>query len=110
MVLADLAQAMERKDYMALSKCFTEDAQLFDYCPALAGKDSFHVCGRRAIEMFYHNRFFLGGLAVRSAQVESDREASLYISYGQDARYAVATIEDLDAEGGLIRKLAIRPA
>lgn len=110
MILADLVQAMEHKDYAALSDCFTEEALLFDYCPSLRGKDCFFLCGRPAIEMFYRNQFILGGLAIQAACVESDRSARFYLSYGHDSACAQATIEDLDDETGLIHKLLIRPA
>ena len=110
MILNDLAQALEHKDYVALSKCFAFNSQLFDYCPALLGKKSFHVCGRPAIEMFYRNRFILGGLSIRNIQIHGDDSLNLFISYGRDTICADVRVEDYEPESGLIKKLVIRPA
>ncbi len=110
MILADFAHAMERKDYVAMSKCFADSSRLFDYCPAGLGKENFHIYGSLAIEMFYHNQFFLGGLAVYDAQIDSERTTNFYISYGGTILHATATIEAYDAKTGLIREMVIRPA
>lgn len=110
MIIADFVHAMERKDYIAMSKCFADNSRLFDYCPSGFGKDTFHIFGARAVEMFYHNKFILGGMSVLDPWIENERTANLYISYGGIVIHATATIEQYDPKSGLIREMVIRPA
>ena len=41
MIIADYVNAMESKDYQALSRCFADNCRLVDYCPAVVGQDNF---------------------------------------------------------------------
>ena len=40
MMIWDYINAMENKDYVALSKCFSENCRLFDYCPGNIGQEN----------------------------------------------------------------------
>lgn len=110
MVIADFAHAMESKNYAALSGCFADNCRLFDYCPAGAGKENFYIYGRRAVDMFYHNKFILGGLSVQDPLIVNERTVNFYISYGGVVIHAVASIESYDPKSGLIKEMVIRPA
>lgn len=110
MVIADYAKAMENKDYTALSECFADHCRLFDYCPAGIGQDNFYIYGKRAVDMFYHNQFILGGLSVADPVIVDERTVNLYINYGGIIHHAVASIEAYDPKSGLISEMVIRPA
>ena len=49
MMIWDYINAMENKDYVALSKCFSENCRLFDYCPGNIGQENFFIYGQRAL-------------------------------------------------------------
>ena len=102
MMIKNFIDAMAAKDYAALSQCFCDQSRMFDYCPS--------VRGARAIDMFYHNKFFLGGFAVYDPEIVDERTANFYASYGGGILHAVATIEAYDKKTGLIKELVIRPA
>lgn len=108
MTIKEFMTALEGQDFVALSKCFTENGKLNDYCPATCGKQNFHVYGSRTVEMFYRNQFFLGGLQVSHVKVETPERASFLISYGNQVARAVATIAA--SEGGLLSEVNILPA
>jgi hypothetical protein len=110
MLIHDFAKAMVAKDYVGVSKCFAEQSRCFDYCPAYAGLDNFYVFGRPAIEMFYHNKFVLGGLSAMDPVIQDERNVNLYISYGGTIVHAAVTILNYDPQNGLIQELVIRPA
>lgn len=110
MMIADFSRAMENKDYKALSECFAEQCRLFDYCPAGTGEENFYIYGKRAVDMFYHNKFVLGGLSVKDPVIVDERTVNYYCIYGGVIIHAVATIESYDPKTGLIKELVIRPA
>lgn len=110
MIIADYVQAMKKKDYAALAQCFARNSRLFDYCPSVIGKDNSFIYGQRAVEMFYHNRFVLGGLAMEDPMIENESTVNYYANYGGPVVHVVATIESHDPETGLIREMVIRPA
>ena len=110
MIIADYKRAMETKNYKALSECFDEHCRLFDYCPAGAGQENFYIYGKQAIDMFYHNKFILGGLSVMDPQIKSERIVDFYENFGGVIIHAVATIEGYDKYSGLINEMVIRPA
>ena len=110
MIIADYVRAMESKDYKALSECFSDSCRLFDYCPAGAGKDNSFIYGRRAIDMFYHNKFILGGLSIHDPQIVDERTVNYYANYGGVIMHVVANIESYDPRSGFIKEMVIRPA
>lgn len=110
MLIEDFVNAMQQKDYIALSKCFAEHCQVYDYCPACVGKPNSYVYGASAVEMFYHNKFVLDGLAVKDADIESPDTVNFYISYGGFYTHASACIERYDRKSHLISVMVIRPA
>lgn len=110
MLIADFSRAMEQKDYVALSRCFSSQSFLFDYCPSAAGKENYHIYGNKAIEMFYHNKFVLGGLQISDPLITNERTVNYFCSYGGTIIHVQATIELYDQESGLIKEMIIRPA
>lgn len=110
MVIADYRNAMEKKDYVALSNCFSDQCRLFDYCPAGIGRENFYIYGRKAVDMFYHNQFVLGGLTILDPVIVDERTVNFYSNYGGVVIHAVASIESYDPQSGLIKELVIRPA
>lgn len=110
MIIADFVRAIEHKDHKAMAACFAEECRLFDYCPLRVRNENYYIYGQRAVEMFYHNKFVLGGLAFLDPRIVDERTVNLYISYGGQINHALATIESYDPHSGLIRELVIRPA
>lgn len=110
MIIKQFSDAMVSKDYIALSMCFDNMCRLFDYCPAGIGKENFYIYGRTAVDMFYHNKFILGGLSVFDPVIVDERTVNFYVSYNGTIIHAVASIEAYDPKSGLIREMVIRPA
>ena len=110
MIIADFSKAMLNKDYVALSDCFAEQCRLFDYCPTGAGQENFYIYGKKAVDMFYHNKFILGGYSILDPRIENERTLNFYCSFRGVVIHAVATIELYDYQSGLIKEMVIRPA
>ena len=102
-------EAMQNGDYKALAACFAPKCRYFDYCPIGANRDNYHVYGRSAIEMFFHNKFTFGILSISDPVIESPTCANFLVAYGGTYLHARATIE-LATEDGLIQELTVRPA
>ena len=109
-MIQKLVQALQEKDYKAMASCFAEECRLFDDCPLRIKNENYYIYGRWAVEMFYHNKFILGGLSFLDPRIQDERTINLYISYGGQVNHALATIESWEPESGLIRELVIRPA
>lgn len=110
MMIKNFIDAMVSKDHVALSQCFCDQSRMFDYCPSGRGLSNYFVYGSRAIDMFYHNKFFLGGYAIYDPEIVDERTVNFYASYGGAILHAVASIEAYDKKTGLIKELMIRPA
>ena len=110
MIIADYVNAIESKDYQALSRCFADNCRLFDYCPAVVGQDNFYIYGKRAVDMFYHNKFILGGLSIQDPMIVDERTVNFYASYGGPMVHVIVNIESYDARTVLIKEMVIRPA
>ena len=110
MMIHDFVTALTSKDFVRLSKCFSEDCRLVDYGPACVGKENSFIYGQNAVNMFYHNKFVLGSHAVQSPLINSERSVNFYTDYGNNSiAHVVATIETYDASSGLIKEMVIRP-
>lgn len=101
--------AMTRGDHKALAECFDPKCRYFDYCPIGANRDNYHVYGRTAVEMFFHNKFTFQILSVSDPVIEDEHSANFLVAYGGTYLYARATIERY-TEDGLIQELTVRPA
>lgn len=110
MMIADFVKAMENKDYQGMARCFAEGCRLFDYCPAVMGRSNSFIYGPRAVDMFYHNKFILGGFYIKDPMIEDERTANFYASYGGPIVHVMVTIENYDPKTGLIKEMVIRPA
>lgn len=110
MIIADYRDALLNKDYKALSECFSSHCRLFDYCPHGAGQNNFYINGREAIDMFYHNKFILGGYSIVDPIIVDERTLNFYGYYGGVIIHAQASIESYDPESGLIKEMVVRPA
>ena len=109
-MIQKVIDAMQAGDYVALSECFAPNGRLFDYCPAATGQDNSFIYGPRAVDMFYHNKFVLGGLSIQDPMIVDERTVNYYASYGGPIVHVVANIESYDPKSGLIREMVIRPA
>ncbi len=109
MMISKITSALCDKNYRALSACFSKDGVYIDYCPALVGKECYYAYGRETVEMFIRNRFVHEGLEFGSVKIESETKATFFVSYGAPYMYAVAEVEEVDAEG-LVLKFVVRPA
>ena len=110
MIINDFIAALQNKDHKALAECFVEGSRLFDYCPSLVGKSNSFVYGRRAIDMFFHNQFVLGGFSILDPHMVNSRTVNFYANYRGTIIHALAQIENVNDEAGLIQELLIRPA
>lgn len=110
MMIQSYVSAMKKKDYDALAQCFSDKCSLFDYCPAVVGKDNAFLYGKRAVDMYYHNKFILGGQSIHDPMIVDDRTVNLYMSYAGAIVHCKATIESYDPSSGLIKEMVIRPA
>ena len=110
MIIADFRDALLNKDYKALSECFSSHCRLFDYCPAVADQNNYYINGRQAIDMFYHNKFILGGYSIEDPLITDERTLNFYGRYSGVIIHGQATIESYDPETGLIKEMVIRPA
>ena len=110
MIIADFINAMQAKDYKGMSRCFSDGCRLFDYCPLRIKNENYYIYGRWAVEMFYHNKFVLGGLSVLDPRIVDERTVNYYASYGGPIVHVIATIESYDPKSGLIKEMVIRPA
>lgn len=101
--------AMQAQDYKALAECFAPKCRYFDYCPIGVNRDNYHVYGKTAIEMFFHNKFTFRIISISDPVIENDTTANFLVAYGGTYLHARATIE-LATEDGLIQELTVRPA
>lgn len=102
-------EAMTTGDYQSLAALFSNKCRYFDYCPLGTSRANYHVYGRAAVEMFFHNKFTFRTLVVTDPVIESETSANFLVAYGGTYLYARATIESYDEEG-LIRELTVTPA
>ncbi len=110
MIIADLMYAMRDKNHEALAACFSDTCRLFDYCPQGIGRNNSFLYGSRAVDMYYHHMFVLGGLSILDPRIENERNINFYSSYAGVIVHAIASIETYDAETGRIKEMVIRPA
>ena len=115
MIVNEFVAALQNKYHVALSQCFTEECRLFDYCPSLVGRESAFIYGKRAIDMYYHNAFVLGGFSIMDPRVVDDRTVNFYANYRGTVIHALAQIENCtdgvcSLDNSLIQELVIRPA
>ena len=108
MVIEKVVESLIAKDFKGFSNCFTADAQIDDICLEYVGKPNWCTCGKCAIEMFYHNKFVLGGFSAREGAVVNESKATIITNYrGKDV---VAKIRISLNDNGLIDKMIIKPA
>ena len=110
MIIADFKSAIETKNFKEMSECFSTNGRIFDYCPEGAGKVNSFIFGKKAVDMFYHNKFYLDGLSFQDPKIIDERTLDFYGNYGGALIHAIATIETYDTETGLINEMVIRPA
>ncbi|MBW3088484.1 hypothetical protein KIH77_07035 [Bifidobacterium sp. 82T24] len=109
MIIDDYIKALQNKDYEALSACFAERSRMFDYCPSLVGRENTFLFGDKAIDMYFHNQFVIGGFSVEDPHVVNSRTVNFYANYAGTIIHALAQIENVD-DSGKIQELVIRPA
>lgn len=104
-----LLDTMYKRDYYGMAECFAQDCKYHDYCPSLNGKDNYFVYGRKAVEMFFRNRFVHNRFDIASPKIENENEATFFGSYEGPFVFARLRIEGVD-ENGLITKVVISAA
>lgn len=109
MIIDDYIKALQDKDYEALGACFAEQSRMFDYCPSLVGKENIFLYGNKAIDMFFHNQFVMGGFSVSDPHMVNSRTVNFYANYAGVIIHALAQIESVD-DDGKIQELVVRPA
>lgn len=111
MMIHHFIKALERKDYRSMAYCFSKDCRLVDYSPSVVGNENSFIYGQCAVDMFYHNKFILGGHTVSDPIIVNDHSANFYTIYEGGAMvHVLATIESYDPTTGLIKEMVIRPA
>lgn len=106
-MIREYIDAMLAQDYRALADCFSPKCRLFDYCPIGNNMENFHVCGRTAVEMFFHNKFYFNTIHISDPNIIDDDTADYFVAYGGQYLHVQARIESYDEEK--ISVLIIRP-
>lgn len=101
-------EAMENKDFAGLAALFTVDGSLCDYCSNSSNQREYHIYGREAINMFFRNKFGFRQYSIMSPEVVNDKQAEFIANFGGYHIMAIATVQEVDAEG-FIKKLTVRP-
>lgn len=117
-MLQVLIDALLQQDYTAVSACFAPgmDTRYIDYGPACVGKESFHVYGSNAIELFFRNAFYnndrdfspVDFYSIHMPKILDMRTASFFGCYEGQYLPVRLTIEAVDGQGR-IRKAVVRP-
>ena len=104
-VIQKYLTALETKDFEALAELFTKDG---DYCANGTPQNEFHLYGKEAISMFFRNKFLFCQYSISSATVLNGSQAEFIASYGGYHVVAIASLQQLTADGH-IRRLTVRP-
>lgn len=115
-MIKQLMNALESQDYAAVCKCFANDSfvSFIDYGPSCVGRDSFHIYGQTAIELFFRDQFYNNAFEntprylASKTRIEDEHSATYFCCYTGKYVFVRLTIEELD-NNGLIRKAVVRP-
>lgn len=107
-VIQKYLTALEHKDFEMLAALFTKDGHYCDYCANGTPQHEFHLYGKEAISMFFRNKFLFCQYSVSSSTVLSSTQAEFIASYGGYHVMAIASLQQLTADGH-IRRLTVRP-
>lgn len=106
MIIQQLLSAMEKKDFVKMAACFSQNGKLFDYGPSCNGKDNYFVYGSGQIEMFYRNRFVHNHYSIAQVRIEDEKSATYFASYDGPYVYVKLEIEQLDKDGLVLKAVA----
>ena len=122
-VIQKYLTALETKDFEALAELFTKNGHYCDYCangtsqrtkPLIAARQrklqalfQQHGVGE-AISMFFRNKFLFCQYSILSPTILNGSQAELIASYGGYQVMAIASLQQLTADGH-IRRLTVRP-
>ena len=101
-------EALEKKDFIALGNLFTPDGHYCDYCPNKTSQHGYHLYGKEAISMFFQNKFLFRQYSILSPVILNDRQAEFIASFGGCYVMAIASLQQISADGH-IRRLTVRP-
>ena len=108
-MIQKLLDALEYGDEVAVSACFAEDGQFFDYCPCVNGKEAYIIYGRSGIEMLYRNLFAINRLIVSVPEADGDISGTFFGAYEGPYVFARVSIQETD-DNGLIKRAVVTPA
>lgn len=108
-MIEKVIEAMLKKDYVSLSKCFAQKCRYFDYCPIGTKKENYHIYGSAGIEMFFHNKFVFNIFSISDPIIDDENTANYLVSYGGTYLHVQAKAEQY-SDDGLIQELVVRPA
>lgn len=101
-------EAMENKDYAGLANLFAPEGIINDYCTNSAAQNEYHIYGREAINMFFRNKFGFRKYSILDGEVVNSTQAEFIANFGGYNIMAIATVREV-TEGGLIKRLTVRP-
>ena len=101
-------EIMENKDYTALGELFTADGHYCDYCANGTAQHEYHLYGKEAITMFFRNKLLFRQYSIMEAAVLDEKHAEFIASFGGYNIMAIATLQQLSADGH-IKRLTVRP-
>lgn len=115
-MIHQIINALKAQNYVAVSKCFenSPNSAFIDYGPACVGKESFHVYGSTAIELFFRNKFYNNDFSsfdiysISQERIEDEKSATYFCCYEGQHLYVRLTIEKI-GESGYISKAVVRP-
>ena len=107
-VIQKYLTALETKDFEALAELLTKNGHYCDYCANGTSQHEFHLYGKEAISMFFRNKFLFCQYSILSPTILNGSQAELIASYGGYQVMAIASLQQLTADGH-IRRLTVRP-
>lgn len=107
-VIQKYLTALETKDFEALAELFTKNGHYCDYCANGTSQHEFHLYGKEAISMFFRNKFLFCQYSILSLTILNGSQAEFIASYGGYQVMAIASLQQLTADGH-IRRLTVRP-
>lgn len=107
-VIQKYLTALETKDFEALAELFTKNGHYCDYCCQWHIPARISFIWKEAISMFFRNKFLFCQYSILSPTILNGSQAELIASYGGYQVMAIASLQQLTADGH-IRRLTVRP-
>ena len=108
-VIQKYLTALETKDFEALAELFTKNGHYCDYCANGTSQHEFHLYGKEAISMFFRNKFLFCQYSILSPTILNGSQAELIASYGGYQVMAIASLQQLTADGHITFSIYMSP-